>query len=146
MSVGDPTYGRVLCVDVGTVRMGVALSDVERMVATPTETIDGRDHQAAIARIDALVQEHEVCTVVVGLPLELDGSEGRAVKRTRRWVERLEARLGMQVVWVDERLTSAQAERSLFAQDMGRSRRKKVVDQVAAALILQSWLDQQRSS
>lgn len=138
--------GRVLGVDVGTVRIGLALSDVERIVATPLQTVQGRDQQKAIDTICDVVRTHEVRALVVGLPLDLDGREGRAAKRTRRFVRRLEARAELPVFWLDERLTSAQATRVLIQADVGRSQRKKVIDQVAASLILQSWLDMQRRS
>lgn len=134
------TSGRALGIDIGTVRIGVALSDTERMVATPLVTIPGRDEQAAISAIAALIHEHQVTTVVAGLPLDLDGSNGRAAKRTLRFIERLEARIGFDVHTIDERLTSVQAERHLLDADLSRARRKEVVDQVAAALILQSFL------
>lgn len=135
--------GRVLGVDVGTVRIGLALSDVERMVATPLQTVQGRDQQAAIDAICEVIQTHDVQALIVGLPLDLDGREGRAAKRTRRFVRRLEARATLPVFWLDERLTSAQATRTLIQADVGRAQRKKVIDQVAASLILQSWLDAQ---
>jgi len=138
--------GRVLGVDVGTVRIGLALSDLERIVATPFQTVQARDQQAAIEEISALAAAHQVQALVIGLPLDLDGTEGRAAKRTRRFVERLEARLALPVHWLDERLTSQQATRALLEADMGRAQRKKVIDQVAAALILQSWLDAQRAA
>lgn len=137
--------GRILGVDVGTVRIGLALSDLERMIASPLQTVQGRDQQAAIEEIRALVDTHEVQALVVGLPLDLDGTEGRAAKRTRRFIDRLEQRLLLPVHWLDERLTSAQATRALIEADVGRSQRKKVIDQVAAALILQSWLDRQNA-
>lgn len=136
-----PNLGRILGVDVGTVRIGLALSDVERIVATPLQTVQARDHHAAIHEICALIQTHDVQELVVGLPLDLDGQEGRAAKRTQRFIARLQERADRPVHWIDERLTSAQAERVLIQADRGRAQRKKVVDQVAAALILQAHLD-----
>lgn len=132
--------GRVLGIDVGTVRIGIALSDEERLVATPLVTIPGRDEQAALSQISALIEEHNITALVAGLPLDLDGSTGRAAKRTLRFLERLEQRTGLHVHLLDERLTSVQAERHLLDADLSRSRRKAVLDQVAAALILQSFL------
>ena len=137
------TAGRVLGIDVGTVRIGIALCDEERMVATPLVTVPGRDQQAALSQIVSLIEEHNITELVAGLPLDLDGTTGRAAKRTMRFLDRLEKRSGLDVHLIDERLTSVQAERSLLEADLSRSRRKEVVDQVAAALILQSWLDSQ---
>lgn len=138
------SLGRALGVDVGTVRIGLALSDEERLVATPLVTVPGRDEQAAISQIIALIEEHGITQLVAGMPFDLDGSAGRAAKRTQRFLDRLEARAQLPIDTLDERLTSAQAERSLLEADLRRQRRKEVIDQVAAALILQTWLDQQR--
>lgn len=135
--------GRILGVDVGTVRIGLALSDVEHIVATPFRTIAGADHQQAIREICDVIEAHDIRALVVGMPYDLDGTEGRAARRTRRFVKRLQDRASIDVHWLDERLTSAQATRVLIQADMGRQKRKKVVDQVAASLILQSWLDAQ---
>lgn len=135
--------GRILGVDIGTVRIGLALSDVEHIVATPFKTIAGRDHHQAIREICDVIEEHDIRALVIGMPLDLDGTEGRAARRTRRFVERLQERANIEVHWLDERLTSAQATRVLIQADVGRQQRKKVVDQVAASLILQSWLNAQ---
>ena len=92
----------------------------------------------------SVIATHGVTMLVAGLPLDLDGSEGRAAKRTRRFLDALEAASGLPIEALDERLTSVQAERHLLDADLRRGRRKEIVDQVAAALILQAWLDQQR--
>ena len=132
---------RVLGLDIGTVRIGVALSDLERLVATPLTTIPGRDEQAAVRAIVALLEEHDVGAIVAGLPLDLDGGSGRAAKRTERFLERLAQRTPLAIHYVDERMTSVQAERTLLDADLSRARRKEVIDRVAASLILQTWLD-----
>lgn len=138
------SQGRALGVDVGTVRIGLALSDEDRIVATPLVTVAGRDTHAAIREILEVIHAHGVTMLVAGLPLDLDGSEGRAAKRTRRFLDALERASGLPLEALDERLTSVQAERHLLDADLRRGRRKEIVDQVAAALILQAWLDQQR--
>src|SRR5690625_2791550 len=103
------TTERVLGVDVGTVRIGLALSDLERIVATPFQTVQARDQQAAIEEISALAAAHQVQALVIGLPLDLDGTEGRAAKRTRRFVERLEARLALPVHRSEEHTSELQS-------------------------------------
>lgn len=135
---------RVLGLDIGTVRIGVALSDLERVIATPLTTLPGRDEQAAVSLIVALIKEHEITDIVAGLPLDLDGSTGRAAKRTERFLERLAAKTPVAIHYIDERMTSVQAERTLLDADLSRARRKQVIDRVAASLILQTWLDANR--
>lgn len=136
---------RALGLDIGTVRIGVALSDLEQRIATPLTTLPGRDEQAAIRAILDLIQEHEISALVAGLPLDLDGSHGRAAKRTQRFLERLGERTAIPIDYIDERMTSVQAERTLLDADLSRARRKQVVDRVAASLILQTWLDAKRT-
>lgn len=135
---------RVLGLDIGTVRIGVALSDLERFVATPLTTVPARDEQGAIREILALIETHEVTEIVAGLPLDLDGEVGRAAKRTARFLERLAAKTPLTIHSIDERMTSVQAERTLIDADLSRARRKQVIDRVAASLILQTWLDAHR--
>ena len=132
---------RVIGIDIGTVRVGVALSDEEQMIASPLVTLGARPQTSAVREVSALVAEHEATSLIYGLPFNLDGTEGRAAKRTRRFIRALESELDVPCVEWDERMTSVVAERTLIEADMSRKKRKKVVDQVAATLILQSWLD-----
>jgi putative Holliday junction resolvase len=133
-------------IDVGAVRIGVALSDPDGLLATPLVTVprdvDGSTDMAAIA---ALVAEHGVVQVVVGLPRTLAGREGPAAEAARAFAERLGAVVDVPLVFSDERLTTVVATRQL--RDSGRKgrRQRAVVDQVAAVAILQGWLDAERS-
>ncbi|HET7652324.1 MAG TPA: Holliday junction resolvase RuvX [Acidimicrobiales bacterium] len=134
--------GRVLGLDLGTKRIGVAVSDPDRRVATPIEVVARsgdrqRDHRA----IAGLVQEWEAERVVVGLPLSLDGSTGPAAQAALAEVDELAAVVGVPVDTADERMTSVTANRALDALDVRGPARRKIVDKVAAAVILQSWLD-----
>jgi putative Holliday junction resolvase len=134
--------GRVLGLDLGTKRIGVAISDPDRRVATPIEVVTrsgdrARDHRA----IAALVDEWEAERVVVGLPLSLDGSTGPAAQAALAEVDELAGVVGVPVDTTDERMTSVTANRALDALDVRGPARRKVVDKVAAAVILQSWLD-----
>lgn len=133
---------RALGLDLGERRVGVALCDSAGTVATPVETLartgdPDRDLQA----IADQVYQWEAEIVVVGLPISLDGSEGPAARTARDETARLERLLEVPVVSYDERLTTVIAERSLMEQQMKGPQRRGVVDQVAAAVMLQSWLD-----
>ena len=133
---------RALGLDLGERRVGVALCDSAGTVATPVETLvrtgdPDRDLQA----IADQVHQWEAEIVVVGLPISLDGSEGPAARTARAETGRLERHLEVPVVSYDERLTTVIAERSLMEQQMKGPQRRGVVDQVAAAVMLQSWLD-----
>ena len=136
---------RALGVDLGTRRVGLALSDSDGRVATPLEVLErsgseAQDH-AAIAEV---ATEHGVDVVVVGLPISLDGSMGPAARAARAEVGRLAAAVGVPVQTCDERLSTAEAQRHLEMAEVRGSRRRQVVDMVAAAVLLQSWLDARR--
>ena len=143
--------GRRLGVDVGRVRVGVALSDPDGILASPLVTVP-RDMGAAadsvpadIAELVRLVTEHEAVQVVVGLPVRLDGSEGAAAIDTRAYAERLARAVAhVPVVLADERMSTVVATRRLAERGVRGKRQRAVVDQAAAVEILQSWLDAQR--
>lgn len=131
---------RILGLDVGTVRIGVALSDPLGMTAQPLEVIQ-RKKVDAMARIVSLVTEHEVERVVVGNPLTLGGEEGQAAQAVHEFIEHLRTRLAVPIESWDERLSTAQAQKTMIASGVRRDKRKERIDMVAAALILQSYLD-----
>jgi len=139
--------GRALGLDLGTKRIGVAVSDSDRTVATPIEVITrSRDVARDRLRVREIVAEWEVTTVVVGLPLSLSGQVGPAAKAALAEVEALRATLGVQVETYDERLSTVTAERSLMEQSLRAPARRRVVDKVAAAVMLQAWLDHGRAT
>ena len=143
--------GRRLGVDVGKVRVGVAISDPDGILASPLATVS-RDMGAAadsvpadIAELVRLVAEHEAVQVVVGLPVRLDGSEGVAAIDIRAYADRLARAVGhVPVVLADERMSTVVASRRLAERGIRGKRQRAVVDQAAAVEILQSWLDAQR--
>lgn len=139
---GGPGRGRRLGIDVGAVRIGVALSDPDGVLATPLATVprdlDGGTDLRAIAE---LVSEHEVVQVVVGLPRTLAGREGAAAVTARGFVEALVGVVGVPIALSDERLTTVVATRQLRERGVKGRRQRAVVDQVAAVAILQGWLD-----
>ncbi|HEV7964385.1 MAG TPA: Holliday junction resolvase RuvX, partial [Actinoplanes sp.] len=140
--------GRRLGVDVGKVRVGVAISDPDGILATPLVTVS-RDQGAAadsvpadIAELVRLVREHEAVQIVVGLPVQLSGTEGAAAIDIRAYSERLARAVGhVPIVLADERMSTVVATRRLAERGVRGRRQRAVVDQAAAVEILQSWLD-----
>lgn len=134
--------GRVLALDLGEVRIGLAVSDPLGITANPLEPLMCAGVRKDLDRLADLVREHEVVTVVVGLPLLLSGEEGQGATAARRFAARLRERLGdVDVVLWDERLTTVQAERTLISANVKRRKRRQVVDGFAAVLILENYLD-----
>jgi len=131
---------RVLALDYGTKRIGVALSDELGWTAQPLETFERRTLGHDIAHVASLVKTHAVGEVVLGFPLQLDGREGPAIQAMRNFAVHLEQGLPVPLVLWDERLTTKAAEDLLIAADVSRKKRKGAVDRVAAAILLQSYL------
>jgi len=132
---------RLMGIDLGTKTIGLALSDVERRIATPLETIKRTTFTKDAARMLELAEKFEIAAFVIGLPLNMDGSEGPRVQSTRAFVRNLGAKTPRPFVYWDERLSTAAVTRELLAQDASRAKRAEVVDRMAAAFILQGALD-----
>jgi putative Holliday junction resolvase len=141
----DMFVERVLALDVGRVRIGVAMSDPMGMIAQPFEVIDRRKTQV-MQRIAEIVAQYEVRTLVVGRPLTLSGDNGLAVEATEAFVGALAKWVSLPVHWCDERLSTAQAQRLMIDGGVRRDKRRTQIDKVAAALILQSYLDSRPAS
>ncbi len=136
--------GRALGIDPGTVRIGLALSDLLGITAQPLEYLERVGSRRDLNNISERVRQHEVQTVVIGLPLTLAGEEGEAARASREMAEGLGRRLpGVRIELWDERLSTVQAERTMVTGKVRRAKRRQRVDSLAAALILQSWLDAQ---
>jgi putative pre-16S rRNA nuclease len=135
---------RVLGIDPGEVRVGVALSDDLGMLAHPLETINVSAGRDPCDRIAELVRERAVLAVVVGVPRNMDGSFGPAAEKARSLIEKLRARLACEVIPWDERLTTVSARRALRHAGRKEKNQRSVIDQVAAQILLQSWLDSQK--
>jgi putative Holliday junction resolvase len=134
--------GRVLALDVGARRLGVAVSDPTGTVASPLATLPRRTPDEDASALAALAAQHDAGTVVVGLPLTLDGREGPAAKSVRRYLAELATRLPrLDFRLADERLSTVAAERTLVGGGVRRRARRAVVDQLAASVFLQTWLD-----
>jgi putative Holliday junction resolvase len=133
---------RVLGLDVGAKTIGIALSDETGLLATPLDTLARQGTAPDAAAVATLAQEHQVEQVIVGMPYEMDGTLGPRARRVQVLIDALTA-AGLRVDTWDERFSTVAAERVLLEADLSRARRKQVVDKVAAAYILQGWLDSQ---
>ena len=141
---GDGTgRSRVLGIDVGSVRIGLAISDETRTLASPVATVPN-DPRSLWTRIEREMEDRQVERVVIGLPRRLDGTEGDAAENARAFAAELARRTTAPIELWDERFTTAIAERSLIESGVRRKRRREVIDSVAAALLLQNWLDARR--
>lgn len=132
---------RLMGVDLGTKTIGLALSDVERRIATPLEVIRRSKFTKDAAQLAALAEQFDVAALIFGLPLNMDGSEGPRSQATRAFVRNLSALCPLPCLFWDERLSTAAATRSLLEQDISRAKRAQVIDKLAAAYILQGALD-----
>lgn len=137
---------RYLGLDVGTKTIGVAVSDELGMVASGLEVIRRVGWRKDTARLREIILKYNVGAVVVGLPIRTDGSEGPEAESVKAFAERFQRQVQLPVHYMDERFTSKIAEQALLTFDVRREKRRQVVDQVAAALILQLWLDRKRKS
>ncbi len=136
---------RLIGIDVGTKTLGLALSDVLRTVASPLETIRRRKFSLDAARLLELAAEHRIGGFVIGLPANLDGSEGPRAQSTRAFARNLAALTPLPLLFWDERLSTAAAERTLIEADASRKRRGELIDKLAATIILQTALDRMRT-
>jgi putative pre-16S rRNA nuclease len=132
---------RVIGLDFGTRRVGAAVSDPRRMIATPLEVYERRDPAQDARHYQTLVREHEVDRIVIGLPLHTGGREGTSASLARTWGDWLAGVTGLAVIYYDERYTTFEAEESLIAAGLKRSRRKGLRDMLAARVLLQNYLD-----
>jgi putative Holliday junction resolvase len=132
---------RILALDHGTRRIGVAVSDPMKLIAQPLESIEAEPFAACLTRIRELLRLHEVELIIVGMPRNMDGSYGEAASRVREFVSVLREAVTVPLSTWDERLTSALAERFLREGNVRGKERREKVDKTAAALLLQSYLD-----
>lgn len=131
---------RIVALDIGDVRIGIAVSDPTRTIASPVEVITRVGWGPDTRKIKAICDRYETCQVLSGLPLNMDGSEGFQAEKVRSFCAQLE-KAGLTVFFQDERLSTVSAEDALLEGNLSRAERKKNVDKVAAAVFLQQWLD-----
>ena len=135
---------RILGLDFGSRTVGVAVSDALLLTAQGVETIERKDEnklRKTCARIEELAAQYEITTIVLGLPKNMNNTEGDRVEKTKEFKEMLERRTGLPVIFWDERLTTVAAEQVLMESGVRRENRKAVIDKVAACFILQGYLD-----
>lgn len=139
-----PPKGKLMGLDLGTKTIGVAISDGLRYSATPLETIKRAKFTADAERLAALAVQHEIVGIVLGLPLNMDGSEGPRAQSTRAFARNLAGKLDLPLAFWDERLSTSAVQRTLLEADASRARRAEVVDKLAASYILQGALERLR--
>ncbi len=139
-----PPSSRLMGLDLGSKTIGVATSDLTRQIATPLETITRKKFTVDAARLLELAARENVGVIVLGLPVNMDGSEGRRAQSTRAFARNLAKLTPIPILFWDERLSSAAVERMLIAADASRAKRDAVIDKLAAAWILQAALDSLR--
>jgi putative Holliday junction resolvase len=136
--------GRVMALDVGERRIGVALSDPTRMLASPLTTIRAVPRSTAVKRILTLIRDYQVTALVVGLPLTMNGDIGPQATLVQQFVDELRPLIDIPIFFVDERLTTVAAERMMIDLKIKPEQRRARIDEVAASIILQDFLDSQR--
>lgn len=136
-----PGAGRVLGMDVGARRIGMAVSDPLGITAQGIDTLQRRNKRSDFAQLKDVIRKYEICEIVVGLPLRMSGAEGIQAEKMQAFAEDLRKRFGLPVHLWDERLTSAEANRLLRETNLSIEKRGKAVDRMAAILILQGWME-----
>ena len=132
---------RYLGLDFGEKTIGIALSDLSNILAQPFCLLERKGTKTDLQEISKIIQENKITGVIIGLPLNMDGSQSAMAKKVLNFSKKLEQKLSIPIHTWDERLSTQAAERALLEGDLSRKKRKKVIDKVAAALILQGWLD-----
>ena len=136
-----PMRGRLLGLDLGTKTIGLALSDSSRQIATPMRTIRRTSFLKDVAKLKDILSEHSIAGFVLGLPINMNGTEGPRCQSTRDFARNLLIHLSVPILLWDERLSTSAADHALLAADISRKKRAAVVDKIAAYLILQAALD-----
>ena len=139
----ENSYYRVMALDYGDVRIGIAMSDVTRFLASGYENYTRISLEKDCKHIADIISQNNVKVVVLGLPLNMDGTEGVRVEKTKEFAEVLKSYTDAKIDFLDERLTSVSAEKILISADVSRKKRKQVLDKLSATIILQDYLDQQ---
>jgi putative Holliday junction resolvase len=137
----ENSYYRVMALDYGDVRIGIALSDVTRFLASGLENYTRINLQKDCEHIAEIIRNNNVKIVVLGLPLNMDGTAGVRVDKTKEFAEELKKYTEVRIEFLDERLTSVSAEKILISADVSRKKRKEVLDKLSATIILQDYLD-----
>lgn len=137
----DVIIGRIMALDVGSVRTGVAFSDERGIIASPYDVIQATQKKDWLSKIKGVIRDEDPARILVGVPLNQDGEEGKDANTIGEYIALLRENTSLPVIEWDERFTTVQAERTLIAADVSRKNRKQVIDKLAAAILLQSYLD-----
>lgn len=140
-----PAQRRIFCLDVGDTTIGLAMSDVLRSIASPLLTINRSKFSKDAATLKELIGKYDICGLVVGYPVNMDGSQGPRTQSTRTFVSNLSKLVSIPMVFWDERMTTMAVERAMLEADLSRQRRAQLVDKLAASYMLQGFLDSIRS-
>lgn len=141
-----PRFKRLMGLDLGTKTIGIAISDVERRIASPVETVRRTKFKADAQALLALIAKHDVGAIILGKPLNMDGSQGPRVQATEAFARNLKSLTYLPILYQDERLSTAAVTRTLIDADTSRARRAELVDKLAAAYILQGFIDRMSGS
>ena len=136
-----PNRGRLLGFDLGEKTLGIALSDLDRMIATPLETLIKDKFSKLLEEIQTIIQKHTIKGIVIGLPMNMNGSEGPRCESARQFAKNIEPSIDLPLLFWDERLSTMAVSRIMIEADLTRKRQKQVVDKMAASYILQGALD-----
>jgi putative Holliday junction resolvase len=141
-----PAHARVLGLDVGETTIGLALSDGMRSIATPLETISRTKFMKDVALLQSSIDKHKIVGLIIGYPINMDGSSGPRTQSTRTFAANLGKHIPLPMVFWDERMSTMAVERTMLAADLSRERRSQLVDKLAASYMLQGFLDSVRHS
>ena len=141
----ENSYYRVMALDYGDVRIGIALSDVTRFLASGHENYTRVSLEKDCEHIAEIIRNNNVKVVVLGLPLNMDGTKGDRVEKTYEFADKLKEFTDAKIEYLDERLTSISAEKILISADVSRKKRKQVLDKLSATIILQDYLDMRKN-
>lgn len=136
-----PDRGRLLGFDLGEKTLGIALSDIDRMIASPLETLVKDKFSKLLEEIKDIIQKHKIQGIVIGLPMNMNGSEGPRCESVRQFAKNIEPSIDLPLLFWDERLSTMAVSRIMIEADLTRKRQKQVVDKMAASYILQGTLD-----
>lgn len=136
--------GRILAIDLGEKRIGLALSDPSGIIASPLGKIEYQNEEQLLKELEKLIKEREVAEVVIGYPIRTSGKKGKPAEKAEAFAELLRTRLGIRTYFFDERMSSQQAEQVLLSADLSRKKRREKIDQVSAGIILQAFLETRR--
>jgi putative Holliday junction resolvase len=136
-----PLKSSILSIDLGKKRTGIAVSDINQKIASPLKVIENMKFNEILNILEKIVNERNICAIVVGDPINMDGSIGPKSQSSRSFIKNLSKELDIPILLWDERLTTVSAERSLLEADISRKKRQQIIDKIAASIILQNFLD-----